>query len=88
MPMIDYGDLMKIPEDEKPGEKVPPTPKGIGNPGIEVVVVLGRRVVGDHRRSLGVVVVVDDRGVIGLLDVSIRLLPRGLLACIGGDVET
>jgi hypothetical protein len=51
---------MEIMQDKKSGKKGPETPEWIRNPGIQVVIRLGGRIIGNHRRSIIIVVVVDN----------------------------
>jgi hypothetical protein len=76
---------MKIMEDEVPAIINPGTPEGIRNPGIQVPIRRRGRVIGDCRRAIAVIIIVDDlrawtRGVVtfrGLGGVVGR--PRGKL---------
>jgi hypothetical protein len=53
--------LMEIVKDKEPGEEEPRVPpERIGNPAVQVVIIWRRRVVGDNRRSLTIVVVFHD----------------------------
>jgi hypothetical protein len=60
---------VEIAQDEESGEEEPGTPERIRNPGVQGIVSRGRRVVGNDRRAIIIVIVVDDlrgriRGVI------------------------
>ncbi len=63
---------MEIAEDEEAREPESRTPERIGNPGIEIHVIRRRRVVGDDRGTLVVIIIVD-YGWFGIL----RVVPRG-----------
>ena len=52
---------VKIVKAEEPGEPEPAEPERIGNPGIEVIVIRGRRIVGNDGRTLLVIIIVDYR---------------------------
>ena len=58
MPDID----IEIVQDEEPREEESRAPEWIRDPGVEVVVIPGRWVISDDRRTFLIVVVVDDRG--------------------------
>jgi hypothetical protein len=62
MPMEKSGS-MKIMQDEKPAEKEPRIPERIGNPTIQIIVGQRGRIVGDYRRTIIIVIVVDNLGV-------------------------
>jgi hypothetical protein len=51
---------MKIMQDKEPGKKEPRTPERIRNPSIQVIIRLGRRVVGNHRRAIIIIIVVNN----------------------------
>jgi hypothetical protein len=60
---------VEIAQNEESGEEEPGTPERVRNPGVQVIVRGGRRVVGNYRRAIIIVIVVDDlrgriRGVI------------------------
>jgi hypothetical protein len=52
-------DNVKIVQDEESREEEPGTPERIRNPAIQVVIIPGRRIVGDNRRPFVIVIVVD-----------------------------
>ena len=51
---------MKIPENEKPREKEPGIPEGIGNPRIHPVISIRRGIIGNHGGAFLDVIIVDD----------------------------
>jgi hypothetical protein len=51
---------MKIMQDKEPGKKEPRTPERIRNPRIQVIIRLGRRVIGNYRRTLIIIIVVNN----------------------------
>jgi hypothetical protein len=51
---------MKIIQDKEPGKKEPRTPERIRNPRIQVIIRLGRRVVGNYRRAIIIIIVVNN----------------------------
>jgi hypothetical protein len=53
---------MEIMQDKKPGEKEPRTPERIRNPSIQIIIRLGRRIVGNHRRAIIIIIVVNNLG--------------------------
>ena len=55
-------DFMEVMEDEKAREEKPRTPEWIRNPGVQVEVIRGWRIVSNHRGAVPVVVIVDHRG--------------------------
>jgi hypothetical protein len=59
MPM-EKSSSMKIMQDEKPAEKEPRIPERIRNPTIQIIVGQRRRIVGDYRRTIIIVIVVDN----------------------------
>jgi hypothetical protein len=74
---------MKIMQDEKPGEKEPRIPERIGNPSIQIIIRIWRCIVGDYRRTIIRVIVVDNlRARIG--DVIICLCFRIFIGWLTG----
>ncbi len=57
--LIDNNRPVKIMQDEESREKKPGTPEGIRNPNIHIIIRTGRRVIGNHRRSVIIVIIVD-----------------------------
>jgi hypothetical protein len=74
--ILDYDDPMEVVQDEESREPETVPPEWMRNPGIQVVVIPGRGIIGDCRRPLVVIVVVDDRGVGVLAVVSFRFFRR------------
>ncbi len=58
MMMVIHNDIEVI-EREKPGEPVTVPPEWPGIPGIQVRILPGRRVVGNNRRTVLIVIVLD-----------------------------
>jgi len=62
------GSIMEVPmpveimEDEEAGKMESPTPERIRNPGVQIIIGLRRRVIGDHRRARINIIVVDHLG--------------------------
>lgn len=83
MEAVDENGPVEVVQDEEAAEREAAAPEWIGNPGVQVVVVGWRSVVGDHRRSLFGIVVVDYDRVGQLLafrsDCAGVGLPGGLL---------
>jgi hypothetical protein len=52
---------MKIVQDEKAREEETRTPEWVRNPSVQVVVVPGRGIVSDNRRTFSIVVLVNYR---------------------------
>jgi hypothetical protein len=50
---------MKIMENKEPREIKPGVPEWAGDPGVQVIIIPGRGIIGDDRRALGVVIVID-----------------------------
>ncbi len=50
---------VKIAEDEESGEEEAGTTKGVGHPGIHVIIGPGGRIIGDHRRSVFIIITVN-----------------------------
>jgi hypothetical protein len=77
---------MKVMEDEESIEKNPGTPEGIRNPDVHVIIRPGRLVISDHRRSVVIVIIVDDlrigvrRVIIGGIVIS-SIVIGGLHSC-------
>jgi hypothetical protein len=63
MSVVDDDDSVKVMKAEEPGEPKSGPPERIGDPGIHVIIIRGRGVVSNNRRSLVVVVVIDHFGV-------------------------
>ncbi len=59
MPMEKYLP-MKIMQDEKPAKKEPRIPERIRNPTVQIIVGHGRRIVGNYRRAIIIVIIVDN----------------------------
>jgi hypothetical protein len=53
---------VEIMEDEEAGKVEPRTPERIGNPGVQVIIRLRRRVIGNHRRPRIIIIIVDHLG--------------------------
>jgi hypothetical protein len=53
---------VKIMEDEEAGKVKPRTPERIRNPGVQVIIRLRRRVIGNHRRAGIIIIIVDHLG--------------------------
>ena len=51
---------VEIAQNEESGEKEPGTPERVRNPGVQVIVRGGRRVVGNYRRAIAIIIVVDN----------------------------
>ena len=58
MVMITHKDKIEIGQDEESGEEEPGEPERIRNPAVQVVIIPGRRIVGDHRWTLFIVIIV------------------------------
>jgi len=63
MVMANEGEPVEVIQDEKPREEKPGVPERVGNPSIEVIVIPGGWVVGDHRWTFFIVIVVYYRGI-------------------------
>jgi hypothetical protein len=61
--LVENDMLVEIAQNEESGEKEPGTPERVRNPGVQVIVRSGRRVVGNYRRAIIIVIVVDNLGV-------------------------
>jgi hypothetical protein len=53
---------VEIAQNEESGEEEPGTPERIRNPDVQIIVRGGRRIVGNYRRAIVIVIVVDDLG--------------------------
>ena len=53
---------VEVVQDKKTGEQVTGRPKWVGNPGIEISIIVRGRIVGDDRWSFRGIVVIDDLG--------------------------
>jgi hypothetical protein len=51
---------VEITQDEESGETEPIIPEGVWNPGIQVIIGRGWRIVGNHRGAIIIIVVVDN----------------------------
>jgi len=60
-PIMNTDDFMEVMEDEESREEKPRAPERVRNPGIEVEVIWGRRIVSNHRWAVPVIVIVDHR---------------------------
>lgn len=52
---------MKIIQDEKAREEETRTPEWVRNPSVQVVIIPGRRIVSDNRRTFSIVILVNYR---------------------------
>jgi hypothetical protein len=50
---------MKIMENIEPREVEPGVPEWAGDPGIQVIVIPGRGIIGDNRRAFSIVIIID-----------------------------
>jgi hypothetical protein len=53
---------MEIMENKEPREIKPGVPEWTGDPGIQVIIIPGRWIIGDDRRSYGIVIIIDFGG--------------------------
>jgi len=53
---------MEIMENEEPREIKPGAPEWAGDPGVQVIIIPGWGIIGDHRRAFGIVIIVDFGG--------------------------
>jgi hypothetical protein len=53
---------MEIMENEEPREIKPGAPEWAGNPGVHVIVIPWRGIIGHDRRAFGIVVIIDFGG--------------------------
>jgi hypothetical protein len=58
-PAVDDDDCVKVMKNEESGEPESRAPEWIRDPSIHIVVIPGRRVISDNRRSLIIIVVID-----------------------------
>ena len=65
---------MEVVQTEEAGEEKSPPPEWERNPSIEVIIVPGRRVIGDYRRTFIIIVVVYYRRI--RLRLIFSILPR------------
>jgi hypothetical protein len=77
---------MEIMQDKKSGKPEAIAPEGVGNPGVQVIVVGWRSVVCDHWRPFIVVVIVYRVGV-GIILSTGRFTPVAFIACKGPDCD-
>ena len=53
---------MEIMENKEPRKERPGAPERAWHPGVKVVIIPGRGIIGHHGRTLGIVVIFDHRG--------------------------
>jgi hypothetical protein len=53
---------MEIMENKEPREIKPGVPEGAGDPGVQVIIIPGRGIIGDDRRAFGIVIMIDFGG--------------------------
>jgi hypothetical protein len=53
---------MEIMENKEPREIKPGTPEWAGDPCIHVIIIPWRGIIGDNRRALGIVIIIDFGG--------------------------
>jgi hypothetical protein len=61
-PLIYDNNLVKVMEDIEPRKKETGAPERAWNPGIHVIVIPGRRIVGDDWRALIIIIIINYRG--------------------------
>jgi hypothetical protein len=84
-PLIYNNNLVKVMEDIEPRKKETGAPERAWDPGIHVIVIPGRRIVGDDWRTLVVVIVINHRRVRGSGVISCVHVSGILILCIGYD---
>jgi hypothetical protein len=52
---------MEVMENKEPRKEKPGAPEWAGDPGIHIVIIRGRRIVGHHRGTFGIIVIIDYR---------------------------
>jgi len=67
--VVDHDNPVEIMEDEISGEVEPGVPKRRRDPGVHIIIIPRWRIVGDHRRTFTVIVVID-HGRVGVLGVA------------------
>jgi hypothetical protein len=60
MPM-DKDNSMEVMENKEPREERPGVPEWAGDPGVHVIIIRGRGIIGHHRRAFGIIVINDHR---------------------------
>jgi hypothetical protein len=53
---------VEIMEDKEPREIKPGVPEWAGDPGVQVIIIPGRGIIGDYRRAFGIVIIIDFGG--------------------------
>jgi hypothetical protein len=61
MPMS-MNSSMEIMENKEPREIKTGVPEWAGDPGVQVIIIPGRGVIGDDRRAFGIVIIIDFGG--------------------------
>jgi hypothetical protein len=56
---VSMNNSMEITEDKEPTEEVSGTPEWAGNPGIHVIIITWRDIIGHYGRAFGIVVLID-----------------------------
>jgi hypothetical protein len=59
---VSMNNPMEVMEDIEPREIEPGVPEWAGDPGIHVIIIPGRRIIGHHRWAFGVIIIIDFRG--------------------------
>ena len=62
MPVSTMVDSMEVIEDKVSREVEPGVPEWARDPAIHVIIVPWRRIIGDNRRSFGIIVIIDHTG--------------------------
>lgn len=75
-------DPVKVVQNKKPGEEESRVPEWIRDPGVQVVIIPGRRIVSDNRRTFFIVIIVYYHGI------RLRLVPSILTRVTGHDSQT
>ncbi len=84
--IVHMHDPVKIIQNEESGKPETVAPEGIGDPGIQVIVVRWRSVVGDHRRPFFVVIIIYHFR-IGVVLCTGGFRSVGFIACKGLDAD-
>jgi hypothetical protein len=56
---VSMNNPMEIMKDKEPREKVPGAPEWAGDPGVHVIIIPGRGIIGHYRRAFSIVVIID-----------------------------
>jgi len=81
VPVFHDHDFLEVVEAKESAKKEATVPERIRNPGIKVIVIRGRCIISDYRRSILVVVAVDHGGDVILTQIGLGFISLAWARC-------